>query len=80
MAEWGHGDVEGTWAADCEVCGWHATFDSRRRRGVRLKPTTTTRTWSTRVCFPDRRMIGRAKLDQPSVIPEKRREATQGKR
>jgi hypothetical protein len=34
MAEWGHGDVEGTWAADCEVCGWHATFDSEKAAQV----------------------------------------------
>jgi len=28
MAEWGRSGTDGSWAANCDVCGWHDTFDS----------------------------------------------------
>jgi hypothetical protein len=28
MAEWGQAENDGPWSASCDVCGWHATFDS----------------------------------------------------
>jgi hypothetical protein len=28
MAEWGPAETGGAWATNCDVCGWHATFET----------------------------------------------------